>query len=64
MKNSNDIKNPKESELKALLTFLKQTKDGKYAAIDKDALQLEYARFPYLREEPIECVYIHSINIR
>ncbi|MEW6573740.1 MAG: hypothetical protein AB1374_08930 [Bacillota bacterium] len=39
---------PRQHEEEALLTFLKQTKDGKYAKIDENLLR-------YLRVEPQRC---------
>jgi hypothetical protein len=49
MKTKKKISQQKKEE-KALLTFLKRTKDGKYAKIDESSLP--YIRFKELREDP------------
>jgi len=51
-----------EEEKEALLTFLKQTKDGKFAKIDKSSLP--YTRMKQLREafEREEDVYYYGTS--
>lgn len=49
MEGKNKIENGRKKEEKVLLTFLKQTKEGKYAKIDKSSLP--YSRFKEQREE-------------
>ncbi|AVX31850.1 hypothetical protein CTH_2309 [Carboxydocella thermautotrophica] len=62
---NNMIKNQEQPELEVLITFLKRTKEGKYAKIDENMLQHQYARLNYLRQDPIEdVIYYHSINNR
>ncbi len=58
MEKTNDPRHEKE---KALLTFLKQTRDGKYAKIEKSSLV--HARLKERREEPhYEEEYYYSLR--
>lgn len=51
----------KQKEEKALLTFLKQTREGKYAKIDESLLS--YPRIKEQREEPYyEDEYYYSVR--
>ena len=51
----------KQKEEKVLLTFLKQTREGKYAKIDESSLS--YTRVKEQREEPYyEEEYYYSIR--
>lgn len=51
----------RENEEKALLTFLKQTREGKYAKIDENSLS--YTRIKEQREEPYyEDEYYYSVR--
>jgi len=51
----------KQKEEKALLTFLKQTREGKYAKIDESSLR--YSRLKEQREEAYcEDEYYYSIR--
>jgi hypothetical protein len=43
------LSEPKEKEKEALLTFLKLTREGKYATVDKSSLP--YSRLKQQREE-------------
>jgi len=49
------IKKIIKKEEKALLTFLKRTREGKYAKIEKSSLP--YARLKVRREEPYDEYY-------
>lgn len=55
-------KNFKDQNLEVLLTFLKQTKEGKYAVIEKTSLS--FARIPEETEviEASEEEYYYSID--
>ena len=53
-------KEPRQKEKKALLTFLKQTREGKYAKIDESSLP--YVRFREQREEIYEDEYYYSVR--
>ena len=57
MKHEEKKKNDKE--LQALLTFLKKTKDGKYAEVDRKVDK--YSRLRVQTEEQTE-VYYHSLS--
>lgn len=61
MKNEKSIKknNEREIERKALITFLEETKDGKYAPIEKKHTNL---RVKEERIEVFEEEYIYSIS--
>lgn len=50
----------KKEEERALLTFLKQTTDGKYAKIDRSSLS--YARIEIRREPSYDEEYNYSIR--
>ncbi|HOV32595.1 MAG TPA: hypothetical protein PLX23_04450 [Candidatus Hydrogenedens sp.] len=50
----------KEKEEKILLTFLKRTKDGKYAKVDESALP--YSRLKVQREDYYEDEYYYGIR--
>lgn len=53
----------KQKENKALLTFLKQTREGKYAKIEESSLS--YSRLREQREEPYcyeEDEYYYSVR--
>jgi len=50
----------RQKEEKALLTFLKQIREGKYAKIDENSLS--YLRFKEQREEIYEDEYYYSIR--
>jgi len=47
-------------EAKALLTFLKQTREGKYAKIDENSVR--YLRLKEQREETYEEEYYYSVG--
>ncbi len=53
-------KEAREKEEKALLTFLKQTREGKYAKIDESSLP--YARLKEQREEVYTEEYYYSVR--
>ena len=53
----NDIR---EQEEKALLTFLKLTRDGKYARVEESSLT--YSRLKEQREETYEQEYYYSVR--
>ena len=57
MKKDNEIK---EKEEKALLTFLKLTREGKYAKVDESSLT--YSRIKEQREETYEQEYYYSVR--
>jgi hypothetical protein len=61
MKNEKSIKknNEREIERKAIITFLEETKDGKYTPIEKKYTNL---RVKEERIEVIEEEYIYSIS--
>jgi len=51
----------RQKEEKALLTFLKQTREGKYAKVDESSLP--YSRIKEQREEPhYEDEYYYSVR--
>jgi hypothetical protein len=51
----------RETEEKVLLTFLKQTREGKYAKIDENSLP--YSRLKEKREEPFyEDEYYYGVR--
>ena len=51
----------RQKEKKALLTFLKQTREGKYAKVDESSLP--YSRIKEQREEPYyEDEYYYSFR--
>jgi len=51
----------RQNEEKVLLTFLKQTREGKYAKVDESSLS--YSRLKEQREEPYyEDEYYYSIR--
>ena len=49
-----------KKEEKALLTFLKRTREGKYAKIEKSSSS--YARIKVRREEPYDEYYYYSVR--
>ncbi len=53
-------KNEEQEKKEALLTFLKFTRDGKFAKIEESSLV--YARLKEQREEPPEEEYFYSIR--
>ena len=50
----------RQKEEKALLTFLKQTREGKYAKIDESSLP--YSRLKEQREEAYEDEYYYNLD--
>ncbi|NIA23199.1 MAG: hypothetical protein GWP03_03445 [Proteobacteria bacterium] len=50
----------RQKEEKALLTFLKQTREGKYAKVDESSLP--YSRLKEQREEIYEDEYYYSVR--
>ena len=55
-----DRKELTQKEERVLLTFLKRTKKGEYAKIDKNLLF--YSRISEHREEPYEDEYYYSVR--
>ncbi|MBM4065829.1 MAG: hypothetical protein FJ266_09345 [Planctomycetes bacterium] len=54
-------KETRQNEEKVLLTFLKQTREGKYAKVDESSLS--YSRLKEQREEPYyEDEYYYSVR--
>jgi hypothetical protein len=53
-------KESRQKEEKALLTFLKQTREGKYAKIEENSLP--YVRLKEQREEIYEDEYYYSVR--
>ncbi|MBI4243996.1 MAG: hypothetical protein HY606_07895 [Planctomycetes bacterium] len=54
-------KETRQNEEKVLLTFLKQTREGKYAKVDESSLS--YSRLKEQREEPYyEDEYYYSVK--
>ncbi|HHT9124055.1 MAG TPA: hypothetical protein ACFYEF_14395 [Candidatus Wunengus sp. YC63] len=54
-------KETRQNEKKVLLTFLKQTREGKYAKVDESSLS--YSRLKEQREEPYyEDEYYYSVR--
>jgi len=54
------VKQKRENQEKVVLTFLKQTKEGKYVPVEKQ--DLIPSRVSVYREEPYEEVYYYSVR--